>query len=230
MAGGVSARIAHGRPAFDLLLLTFAAGMMDALSYFQNHVFTANMTGNAVVLGLSLAGSERSRALPTAVSFASFALGAFFGAVVLIRLKTNQNWHEDLKVGTALELPWLAAFASLYFISPPPSSGAIALALTATAACAMGIQSVAAWRLRIAGVSTTFITGTLTAAAIQLAAKDSGAVESDERSPSLLVTILAVYVLAAAVGAGLSMARVTAVAIIPFLIVGAVEVRSWAAA
>jgi uncharacterized membrane protein YoaK (UPF0700 family) len=127
-------------------------------------------------------------------------------------------------------LPWLAAFAFLYFISPPPSSGGIALALTATAACALGIQSVAARRLRISGVATTFLTGTLTTAAIQLAAKESSGLESVERgSPSLLVTILGVYVLAAAVGAGLSMARVTAVAIIPFLIVGAVEVRSWAA-
>ncbi len=34
----------------DLLLLTFAAGSLDALSYLRGHAFTANMTGNTVLL------------------------------------------------------------------------------------------------------------------------------------------------------------------------------------
>src|SRR5215470_8216887 len=43
-----------------LLALTFAAGCVDALSYLGlSHVFTANMTGNAVLLGLAI-GRPRS--------------------------------------------------------------------------------------------------------------------------------------------------------------------------
>ena len=51
-----------------------------------------------------------------------------------------------------------------------PGGLQVRVTLPATAACALGIQSVAARRLRISGVVTTFITGTLTMAAIQLAA------------------------------------------------------------
>jgi uncharacterized membrane protein YoaK (UPF0700 family) len=37
-----------------VLLFTWAAGAVDALMYLSAHVFTANMTGNTVLLGLSL--------------------------------------------------------------------------------------------------------------------------------------------------------------------------------
>ena len=41
-----------------LLALTFAAGSVDALSYVGlSRVFTANMTGNAVLLGLATIGA-----------------------------------------------------------------------------------------------------------------------------------------------------------------------------
>ena len=42
-----------------LLALTFAAGCVDALSYLGlSRVFTANMTGNAVLLGLAIGQTE----------------------------------------------------------------------------------------------------------------------------------------------------------------------------
>src|SRR5664279_1269323 len=41
-----------------LLVLTFTTGLVDAVSYLGlGRVFTANMTGNIVFLGLGLAGS-----------------------------------------------------------------------------------------------------------------------------------------------------------------------------
>lgn len=40
--------------ATNLLLLTWIAGMLDGLSYLRGHVFTANMTGNIVLLGIHL--------------------------------------------------------------------------------------------------------------------------------------------------------------------------------
>ena len=42
-----------------LLVLTLAAGSVDAISYLGlGHVFTAMMTGNTVLLGLALAQGE----------------------------------------------------------------------------------------------------------------------------------------------------------------------------
>src|SRR5260370_15104879 len=41
-----------------LLVLTFTTGLVDAASYLGlGHVFTANMTGNIVLLGFGIAGS-----------------------------------------------------------------------------------------------------------------------------------------------------------------------------
>jgi uncharacterized membrane protein YoaK (UPF0700 family) len=58
----------------DLLLLTWAAGAMDALSYLTSGVFTANMTGNTVVLGLAIVGPDRSRLISCLTSLAAFPL------------------------------------------------------------------------------------------------------------------------------------------------------------
>ena len=44
-----------------LLVLTFSTGLVDAVSYLGlGRVFTANMTGNIVLLGFGIAGSART--------------------------------------------------------------------------------------------------------------------------------------------------------------------------
>ena len=56
-SGGSWAR-RHGRDAL-LLILTWAAGNVDAIGYLAlGCVFTANMTGNTVLLGLHLAQEQ----------------------------------------------------------------------------------------------------------------------------------------------------------------------------
>ena len=52
----------NGRPPIDpvLLALTVVSGLIDAVSYLGlSHVFTANMTGNVVVLGFDAADPDR---------------------------------------------------------------------------------------------------------------------------------------------------------------------------
>ena len=47
-----------------VLVLTWAAGGVDAISYLGlGHVFTANMTGNAVLLGLAVGQGQGLAAL-----------------------------------------------------------------------------------------------------------------------------------------------------------------------
>ena len=51
-----SAKNGHSPLAQALLALTFTAGLVDAASYLGlGHVFTANMTGNVVLLGFGIA-------------------------------------------------------------------------------------------------------------------------------------------------------------------------------
>jgi Protein of unknown function (DUF1275) len=56
LAGPAAAHLRHPL-ARALIVLTFTTGLVDAVSYLGlGHVFTANMTGNVVLLGFGLAG------------------------------------------------------------------------------------------------------------------------------------------------------------------------------
>ena len=71
-AGGGARRVdmATGSEQSSVLLgtltvLTVVSGMVDAVSYLGlGHVFTANMTGNVVLLGFAAAGAPGSRSRP----------------------------------------------------------------------------------------------------------------------------------------------------------------------
>ncbi len=74
-----------GRDAM-VLLLTWAAGSVGAISYLGlGHVFTANMTGNTVLLGLAVGQGQGFAALRSVVALGGFALGAAIGAIVVER-------------------------------------------------------------------------------------------------------------------------------------------------
>ena len=61
---------------FLLVGLTFAAGSVDAISYLAlGRVFTANMTGNIVLLGLAVAQSLGPQTERSLVALAAFAAG-----------------------------------------------------------------------------------------------------------------------------------------------------------
>lgn len=59
-----------------LLILTWAAGCVDAISYLGlDRVFTAMMTGNTVLLGLALGQGEIQAALPSILALTGIAAG-----------------------------------------------------------------------------------------------------------------------------------------------------------
>ena len=59
-----------------LLALSFAAGYVDALSYLGlSRVFTANMTGNTVLLAIGLAQLDADAAVRSSVALAGFLGG-----------------------------------------------------------------------------------------------------------------------------------------------------------
>src|ERR1700679_2266485 len=63
-----------------LLVLTFTTGVIDAASYLGlGHVFTANMTGNIVLLGFGIAGGSGLPVISPLVSLAAFLAGAALG-------------------------------------------------------------------------------------------------------------------------------------------------------
>src|SRR5512136_2632015 len=76
-----------------LLVLTCAAGLIDAISYLEmGHVFTAMMTGNTVLLALAIGQGEFMAALRSTLALAAFSVGAAGGALMLLRGRARGVW------------------------------------------------------------------------------------------------------------------------------------------
>ena len=222
-------RSSHGQLArkhlvADVYLLTWTSGVLDALCYLRAGVFTANMTGNTVIFGLALVGPDRSRVLNAVLAIFSFGVGVLIAAMALVR-RRNPEGHGPLKAGTSLELSFAVAFAGLWALFPESGPAWSVPAIVASGACALGIQSVAARQLRISGVVTTFITGTITTAIVSFLERNAPGARLDSRansSPLVLAGMVVIYVVAAMTGAELTLLSrpiAPVAAVIPILVV-----------
>jgi uncharacterized membrane protein YoaK (UPF0700 family) len=182
------------------------------------------MTGNTVIFGLALAGPDRSRVLDAVLAIFAFGVGVLIAAITLLRRRSPEG-RGPLRVGASLELSFAVVFATLWATFPESGPAWSVPAIVASGGCALGIQSVAARQLRISGVVTTFITGTITTAIVSFLERNAPGAQLDSRSnssPLLLAGMVAIYVAAAMSGAVLtSLSRPFApvAAIIPILIV-----------
>jgi uncharacterized membrane protein YoaK (UPF0700 family) len=152
-----------------VLLLTWAAGSVDAISYLGlGHVFTANMTGNTVLLGLALGQRQGLAALRSMIALAGFAGGAAMGALIVERGPKQAGWPPGVTRALLLEGVILVIFTITWRIPAAAQSARLVYALIALSALAMGIQSAAIRHLNVPGVATTYITGTLTSMVVGL--------------------------------------------------------------
>jgi uncharacterized membrane protein YoaK (UPF0700 family) len=152
----------------ELFLLTWTSGTLDGLSYLAGRVFTANMTGNTVLLGLHLVQGEFEPALRSAVALGAWVCGCVAGALLFAGGSSGRQANRNLVWAARVEFPLLALFAWLFIGGAESGAHTLAFSTIAVAAFALGIQSVAVRRLRIRGVATTFITGTITTATAEL--------------------------------------------------------------
>ena len=73
-----------------LLILTWAAGNIDAIGYLGlGRVFTANMTGNTVLLGLHLGQEQGRAALLALLALLGFGVGLVMGALIVERIEAR---------------------------------------------------------------------------------------------------------------------------------------------
>jgi uncharacterized membrane protein YoaK (UPF0700 family) len=220
--------------ARDLLLLLLAAtsGYVDAVSYLGlGQVFTSNMTGNTVLLGLALGQAQGLAALRSAVALAGFLCGVAIGASIVRQEKSEDAWPFPVTAALGLEMVALVAFAIVWgFARTAPSEGAIYL-LIALAALAMGSQSVSVRSLGVKGVTTTYITGTWTSLVSGLVrhvhcARSHRDQEKQTQSPAqgtgLQAAVLAVYIPAAVAGSVAETHLHLVAGILPVLAVGLV--------
>ena len=148
---------------FDIILLLLAgvAGSIDVMSYFGlGHVFTANMTGNTIMLGLSIGQGKLSSSLHSLAALAGFISGAFLGAF-MVESKAK-NWNTYITRSIAVEGFIIVVFALLWYRHNQTQDDFSLYISIILSAIAMGLQSAAIRHLHIPGVVTTFITGTIT--------------------------------------------------------------------
>lgn len=145
----------------SLLLLSLAAGCVDAIAFLHVGVFPANMTGNTVVLGLALAKANVTGVALSGLALVGFFIGAVIGAKITSRSKSHpRQIGATLLIGGIL----LLAHAALLALRDNTVSNYLVI----ISAIAMGMQSAAVQRLGISGVSTVVITGTFTTAITRL--------------------------------------------------------------
>ena len=151
----------HGPLAPLLLALTFATGIVDAVSYLKfGHVFVANMTGNIVFLGFALAGASGLSAAASLVALGSFLLGALAGGWLGARCGAHRG--HLLRAANAIQVVLIAASVVVAMLAGEPLASGARYTLIVLLALAMGVQNAAAQRLAVPDLTTTVLTRTLT--------------------------------------------------------------------
>jgi len=214
-----------------LLALTGAAGSLDAIGFLAlGHVFTANMTGNTVLLGLHVAQEQGAAAVRSLIALLGFGVGLVIGALIVDRSTDAAPWPKAVTHALALEVLILAVFTVSSYVTAVIREVWEAQSLIALSAIAMGVQSAAARRLDVPGIATTYLTGTFTSAVTGLVAKSrrsprttatQDAVTSHpwRRQVALQLLALVVYGLGALIAGLLQGGWPGLVAILPFAVV-----------
>ena len=188
-----------------MLLLTGAAGYVDAVSYLAlGRVFTANMTGNTVLFGLAIVEGDGGAVLRTALALGAFIAGTAIGAWLVHRSDSSGDWPRGVTLALGFECVLLAALAG--------DRSSVLVGRVTLAALAMGVQSAAARRLNVFGIATTFMTGTITSL-VSLIARHGIGPTAMGHGKRLLATAWAVYVLGA-MAAGGAMQLMPAIALV----------------
>ena len=155
-----------------LVLLTLTTGAVDASSFLHlGNVFSSVITGNLILLGVAAAAQSSSLAIHSGTALAGYSVGVLIGAPIATRrASSGETWPLSVTVTLVAELCVLAGFSAGWELTGGSPGSTAELLLIAALAVAMGIQSAAVREL--GGMSTTYLTGTLTAVISELATRD----------------------------------------------------------
>lgn len=216
-----STSVPGARVRVALVLLALASGAADAFAFLLlGGIFTANMTGNLVLAGMfarpgwpaTLAG-----AVTAVVVFAAATYLAFRSSPV----PASGSRYPTRAVGR-LAAAALTAQAALVIVWSFVGGTALALPtaclLVALSAAALGVQTVLAKRLSGAsGLTTTFVTGTLTSLMEGLAGRRRG-------TRTLQAAVVLALVAGAVAGTAAARAVPVAAPLLPALLVASATV------
>lgn len=148
-----------------MLTLTFSTGVVDAIGYLGlDRVFTANMTGNVVILAMGITGQAGLPIVGPAIALVAFVVGAAIAGRLLKGVP--KGWHRrDTWVLSVVAALLVVALVPSLLVPASTLPPAVALPVTALLAVAMGMQAGAARHIAVTDVTTVVITSTLAALA-----------------------------------------------------------------
>lgn len=147
-----------------VVLLTVGTGATDAIGFTRlGNVFASVMTGNLVLFGLHMSQGDAAAAGRAALAVVAFAVGVLFGSRLAgHRPSDGPVWPVTVTRALRAELVVSALLVVGWELSGGHPAGVLQTLLLAAAAVAMGMQSGAVQGLGVSGLSTTYMTGTLT--------------------------------------------------------------------
>ena len=192
-----------------LLLLTATTGVVDAVSYLGlGRVFTANMTGNVVLLGFGIAGAAGLPVVAPIVSLLAFVAGSRCGGTLGFKLADRRPRH--LSVPLALEVGLIGVAAILAAALDIRTASVAAYTLIALLAFAMGLRNAAVRRIAVPDLTTTVLTLTISALATDWRWPRGGGPGSTRRLAAVMTMLIGALIGALLVRSSLWLALLVA--------------------
>jgi len=144
-----------------MLVLTFATGISDTVGYLGlDRVFTANMTGNLVILGMALTGGTGLPVAGPALALVGFVAGATVAGRVL--KFAGAAWSRGVTALLAAVAATMIVLGTVLSVADGRPGPVLTVAVTTLLAVAMGAQAAAARHIAVKDVTTVVVTSTLT--------------------------------------------------------------------
>jgi len=175
------------------------------------------MTGNLVLLGIAIGQGQLAGSLRAVVAFAGFAIGVVVGVRITARTEAATVWPHTATLALIAEGGLLLGLLAGWEITGDRPAPVALDTLIALSAGAMGLQTAAARRLGVLGVTTTFVTGMLTGLIAALVTAGSG-----RSQLGLWAVTLGGLVIGAAVGAAVFTVWRPGAPLVAVLLVGSV--------
>lgn len=179
-----------------LLAFTFSTGIVDALSWLGlDSVFTANMTGNVLILGMGLADAPGAKGVAAMFSIASFLVGA--GAIGFIQRRQPSTWTQRTTLAFSIVAAIVLVLAVVTMVLPPHRYTAAGNVVMCFLAFAMGIQGGEAVRIGVPQITTVAVSSAVAGIGLNLFLGLRG-----DRGAHMLRRVSAVVLLALGAAAG----------------------------
>lgn len=172
-----------------MLTLTFATGIIDAVGFLGlDRVFTGNMTGNVVILGMGLTGADDLPVLGPTLALIGFIVGAATAGRILATASTGWTRRTTI-LFTLTAFTEIAAGITL-LTDVDPGGRSVQLIITTLVGAGMGVQAAAARHIAVKDVTTVVVTSTLTGLAADTLSGTGNGSHAGRRVAAILLILV----------------------------------------